>query len=586
MNAQPVSRGSEMAVMEDAFDPFMTQETLERILSQDLFARMDPSTFPPSNSLRQIIRRHTRLLSFPKGVLVVRAGAYGNSAFYTVSGRLRIVLPPGLPDDMLGRMTTRRKGIGDLMQLLWQRPPSYPEVRRFIEEDGGGIGKLSSMEDDGGVHIRLPSLEEALRDYKTIELQPHTLFGEIGALTRFPRNVSVFTEEDSELVDIRWQGLRDLRKFDEDFRQRLDTLFRERSIKAFIKDSYLFQHLDAAAQDRLEKHIVFETHGDLDWRAEHRRLSLRSARERIESEPLIAREREWADHLIMIVSGFARISQRLNHGHKTVGFLGRNRYFGLPEVIGKGTEGQKERYEFSLRALGYVHALKVPTEIMRSMVLPEMPAHLLPSRGGGRGKPKRRFFPSWAGMFGKPGGREGLQAGLLEFFVEHRIINGTATMLIHLERCVRCDDCVAVCATLHQGNPRFVRHGRRHGSIMVAAACMHCQDPVCMIGCPTGAIQRAPAGGQVVVNESICIGCSSCAQSCPYEAIRMVTLRREDGSIIADSATGLPSQKATKCDLCLEYPSAPLCQRSCPHDALYRADMRDTRGLRRWMADR
>ncbi|MBF0144791.1 MAG: cyclic nucleotide-binding domain-containing protein [Magnetococcales bacterium] len=566
-------------VMDEAFDPFMSNETLERILAQDLFAKMDPSTFPPSNSLRQIVRRHTRLRTFPKGVLVVRAGAYGNSAFYTLAGRLRIVLPPGLPDDILGRMTTRRKGVWELLRLLWQRHPQFPEVRQ-IRDDTDRVGTLSAMDDDGGIHIRLPSLEAALRDYKTIELEPHTLFGEIGALTRFPRNVSVFTEEDSELVDIRWQGLRDLRKFNEDFRQRLDTLFRERSIKAFIKDSYLFQHLSPEAQDGLEQWIGFETYGDLDWRAEHRRLSLSSPRQRIEAEPLIARERESADHLIMIVSGFARISQRLNHGHKTVGFLGRNRYFGLPEVIGTGKEGSRERYEFSLRALGYVHVLKVPTDIMRTLVVPGLPAHLRPAVGGA-GPRKKKWF-----SLARPQGRDGLQEGLLEFFVEHRIINGTATMLIHLERCVRCDDCVAVCAKLHQGNPRFLRHGKRHGAIMVAMACMHCQDPVCMIGCPTGAIQRAPAGGQVVVNETLCIGCASCAQSCPYEAIRMVTVRHGDGTVIADATTGNQVQKATKCDLCLEYPSAPACQYSCPHDALYRADMRDTRGLRQWMARR
>lgn len=565
-------------VMDDAFDPSMRPETLDRIVSQDLFAKMDPSTFPPSNSLRHILRRHTRLRNFPRGVLVVRAGSYGNSAFYTLSGRLRIVLPPGLPDDILGRMVTRKKGLWAMARLLWTRHPQYPEVRQEFH-NGGLAEKPSALanDDDGAMHVKLPSLAAAMRDYNTIELEPHTLFGEIGALTRFPRNVSVFTEEDSELVDIRWQGLRDLRKYDEGFRRHLDSLFRERSIKAFIKDSYLFKHLNEDEQASLESCLGFETYGDMDWRAEHRRLLLSSARERIEAEPLIAQEEARADDLVMIVSGFARISQRLNHGHKTVGFLGRNRFFGLPEVVGRGQNGAEPCYEYSLRALGYVHALKVPATAMRDIVLPRLPAHLLPPPT--RKSPAKRTLP-----FGKNRGTEGLNAGLLEFFVEHRIVNGTATMLIHLERCTRCDDCVAACATLHDGNPRFLRHGKRHGAIMVAVACMHCQDPVCMIGCPSGAIQRAPAGGEVVVNEVICIGCAACAQSCPYDAIRMVSIRRADGTLMADRVTGNPILKATKCDLCLEYPSAPACQRACPHNALYRADMRDTRGLRRWMS--
>lgn len=571
-----VSRKDGDEVMEDAFDPFMDDTTLEQILSQDLFANMDPATFPPSNTLRHILRKHTRLRHFPKGVLVVRAGEYGNSAFYTLKGRLRIVLPPGLPDDVIGRMVTRRKGWWELVQTLFKRHPQYPEIRQG-EPSSAMASPLSAIDAAGERFSPLPSLESALRDYKTIILDPHTLFGEIGALTRFPRSVSVFTEEETQLVDIRWQGLRDLRKFDEGFRQRLDTLFRERSIKAFIKDSFLFKHLTAEQQDHLESHVLFETYGDMDWRAEHKRLSRQAARLRIEAEPLIAREQEQANDLIMIVSGFARISQRLNNGHKTVGFLARNRYFGLPEVIGTADNDQNRCYEYSLRALGYVHVLKVPREIMKTLVIPGLPQHLVPPLPGIA--PKKRTSP-----FAKGLSKEGLGAGLLEFFVEHRIINGTATMVVHLERCIRCDDCVHACATLHDGNPRFLRYGKRHGSVMVAAACMHCQDPVCMIGCPTGAIQRAPDGGQVVVNETICIGCSTCAQSCPYDAIRMVIIRQANGKPITDATTGNPILKATKCDLCLEYSSAPACQRACPHDALYRADMRDTRGLRQWMS--
>ena len=37
----------------------------------------------------------------------------------------------------------------------------------------------------------------------------------------------------------------------------------------------------------------------------------------------------------------------------------------------------------------------------------------------------------------------------------------------------------------HNNNPRFVRHGRTFDHFMIANACMHCMDPVCMIGCPT-----------------------------------------------------------------------------------------------------
>ena len=50
---------------------------------------------------------------------------------------------------------------------------------------------------------------------------------------------------------------------------------------------------------------------------------------------------------------------------------------------------------------------------------------------------------------------------------------------------------------------------------MVANACMHCADPVCMIQCPTGAIHRNVYGGEVIINDATCVGCTACAKICP-----------------------------------------------------------------------
>ncbi len=155
-------------------------------------------------------------------------------------------------------------------------------------------------------------------------------------------------------------------------------------------------------------------------------------------------------------------------------------------------------------------------------------------------------------------------------------------MLIDLERCTRCDDCVRACAAGHDNNPRFVRHGQQLGSYMVATACMHCLDPVCMIGCPTGAISRDSAGGQVVINDVTCIGCSTCANSCPYNNIQMVEIRDARGEPLLDQEKK-PVTKAAKCDLCLEQPAGPACVRACPHDALTRLNIRDTDTLAAWL---
>jgi Fe-S-cluster-containing dehydrogenase component len=108
---------------------------------------------------------------------------------------------------------------------------------------------------------------------------------------------------------------------------------------------------------------------------------------------------------------------------------------------------------------------------------------------------------------------------------------------------------------------------------MIANACMHCLDPVCMIGCPTGAISRDAESGSVTINDQSCIGCSTCANSCPYTNIQMVNVNDRRGLPIVDSKTGAPIQKATKCDLCAGLNHGPACQSACPHDALVRIDL-------------
>lgn len=122
---------------------------------------------------------------------------------------------------------------------------------------------------------------------------------------------------------------------------------------------------------------------------------------------------------------------------------------------------------------------------------------------------------------------------------------------------------------------------------------MHCADPVCMIGCPTGAIHRDENLDLIVINDVTCIGCSTCANNCPYNNIQMVDIRDESGYLVMpgksidasrdEKTLNAPIQKATKCDLCETIPTGPACQYACPHDALIRVDLREPDQLQQWL---
>jgi len=100
------------------------------------------------------------------------------------------------------------------------------------------------------------------------------------------------------------------------------------------------------------------------------------------------------------------------------------------------------------------------------------------------------------------------------------LIQGQRLMLVDLDRCTRCDECVRACADTHDdGRSRLFLEGPRFEHYLVPLTCRSCLDPVCMIGCPVGSIHRGDNREMVI--EDWCIGCGMCEKQCPYGSIQM-----------------------------------------------------------------
>jgi Fe-S-cluster-containing hydrogenase component 2 len=154
--------------------------------------------------------------------------------------------------------------------------------------------------------------------------------------------------------------------------------------------------------------------------------------------------------------------------------------------------------------------------------------------------------------------------GALREIVELNLYNSQNTLLIDLERCTRCDECVRACSDAHGGVTRFTRDGPRFGKYLVTLACRSCTDPKCMVGCPVGSIRREDSL-QIRI-EPWCIGCQRCANQCPFGNINMLQLDKPVPGAASD-----PPLRATVCDLCAGY-DGPSCVYACPHDAAIRVN--------------
>ncbi|MEZ4296208.1 MAG: cyclic nucleotide-binding domain-containing protein [Polyangiaceae bacterium] len=159
----------------------------------------------------------------------------------------------------------------------------------------------------------------------------------------------------------------------------------------------------------------------------------------------------------------------------------------------------------------------------------------------------------------------------------YRLQVARSLLVIDLSECVRCGHCAWACEDMY-GVSRLVRRGDkvvarvREGdapqSLLLPSSCQHCENPACLVDCPTGAIGREPEG-EVFIREALCTGCGACAKACPWDNIQMAP--RPPG---APRPSGLASEYAdvaVKCDECRDYES-PACVSSCPTSAILRVN--------------
>ncbi|MEQ1858675.1 MAG: cyclic nucleotide-binding domain-containing protein [Chthoniobacteraceae bacterium] len=122
--------------------------------------------------------------------------------------------------------------------------------------------------------------------------------------------------------------------------------------------------------------------------------------------------------------------------------------------------------------------------------------------------------------------QKAVMQGVSTSFFEEKLFQAQNLLVIDLDKCTRCDQCVRACADAHDGHAvlhpvtKLVRDGRRFENYLVTGACRSCFDPLCMTRCPVSSIRRKE--NLEIIIEDWCIGCRACFEDCPFGNINMI----------------------------------------------------------------
>ncbi len=538
------------------------------------------------------------LRRFSAGEIVCREGEFGSTAFYIVSGNVDIYI-----DNPLGAVKSRARG-GGFFGL-------FGKVSSFLGKNESGPGA-----DQG--FIPIDASVDLPKTTPLARLGSGELFGEMTCRTFQPRSATVRASEDCVMVEmlrVVLDMLMGTREVDittkattkvkmavfkgTSFKKQMDEKYRERSLVNHLKSVPLFATLSLEAFEQLKNTAELLTYG---------------------KHEIICRQNEPADAFYLIRSGLVRVSQKLpltaGEPRPYYDDKATKRKYWLMEG-GGGVEDELvrtylKRGEFfgeigllenqprnaTCSALDSVDVVKIKREVFEGMLseFPVVKATLQQVAKVRLEVAKERKLPEGVG---------------LDEFMTQGLFEAQNLLLIDLDNCTRCDACVNACADAHDGVTRLIRDGLRYDHFLVATACRSCRDPLCMTQCPVGSIRRKES--LEVIIEDWCVGCSRCAELCPFGNINMVDFKlsraelaekakkeadakaKAAAAAAAKPAAAAPAAapakpaepavriikketkkadvkpKATTCDLCTHL-SMPSCVYACPHDAAKRVE--------------
>ena len=518
------------------------------------------------------ITNHTKILEAIRNVSLVDELVEKHDSHFTYELDLEVIA--------YGRNYTGKK-VGPYVRLF-----VYGSGEEIIREGEWG-GNSFYILVDGQLDVCIKAGEPGAGSNerrKVSEVQPGRSFGEMSVLAGLPRNATIVVPPDGQakVLQVDRPALRLLRKLPK-FGGALETTYREYGLKRTLEDL----NRESNSVFSPEKILKLEAISEFRVYGKQHVLTL---------------EGGLIDRVIFIKNGWVRrtraagasphMSEMVMDGDVGVDFLGAGNSLGL-----EGLRGE-QNWHYTATVLARTEVLEIPLALLRNDEQLREPFH----------KAFSQFSSADDNVRMEALDNKGGLAAIAEE-IETGVIDGTNVLVMDMDLCIRCGNCSLACHKVH-GQSRLLRHGihverpvnlksKSIQHVLMPEVCLHCQDPECLTGCPTGAIGRLP-GGMIDIEPKTCIGCGDCATQCPYSAISMVPRKRPAPPaptvvskirnwfslappVLPQAVTETEDLLAVKCNLCNNTPLNPAgakskaysCQENCPTGALVRVNPKE-----------
>lgn len=442
---------------------------------------------------------------YEPGDIICSEGEFGSTAFYVEEGETEVFLASPIASLQGRAKKTGMFGfLSTFLQDLVRREPQAEDTRQIPIDASVDLSAANPI----------------------ASLGAGELFGEMTCMSFYPRSATVRAKTRVVVLEMLRSILDILKRGSKTFKAQLEENYKERALAAHLKSLPLFHGITDdfidGLRDRVE--LVSYTPGKV-----------------------ICKQGDEADRLYLIRIGFVKVSQESPGGEVVLKYLHRGDFFGEMGLLGAGQRTA------SCTALDNVELVEIGQDDF-DLMIEKFPA--IRERMAAQAAKHAAFSEKRM---------QQLSTIPVDEFLEQGLMEAQSLLLIDLDRCTRCDECVRACAASHDDVTRLIRDGLRYDRFLIPTSCRSCHDPLCMVGCPVGSIRRT--GDLEIIIEDWCIGCGICAKNCPYGNINMHVYDEK----AAPTKVAATKGKAITCDLCSGM-SEPNCVYACPHEAAHRVD--------------